>query len=45
MSTQLMLGLAGIPDPFEWEWSYQLMVLLSIIVFGLAPGATTASTA
>ena len=38
MSTQLMLGLAGIPDPFEWEWSYQLMVLLSIIVFGLAPG-------
>ncbi|MGF1471501.1 MAG: DoxX family protein [Rubrobacteraceae bacterium] len=38
MSMQLMIGLAGIPDPFEWEWSYQLMVLLSIIVFGLAPG-------
>ena len=38
MSTQLMIGLAGIPDPFEWEWSYQLMVLLSIVVFGLAPG-------
>jgi hypothetical protein len=38
MSTQLMIGLAGIPNPFEWEWSYQLMVLLSIIVFGLAPG-------
>ncbi|CAN5655163.1 hypothetical protein BH24ACT22_BH24ACT22_06800 [soil metagenome] len=38
MSMQLMIGLAGIPDPFEWEWSYQLMALLSIVVFGLAPG-------
>lgn len=38
MSTQLMLGLAAIPNPYEWEWSYQLMVILSIVVFGLAPG-------
>lgn len=36
MSTQLMLGLAGTPN--EWEWSYQLMVLLSIVLLGLAPG-------
>lgn len=38
MSVQLTIGLAGIPDPFEWEWSYQLMVLLAVILFGLAPG-------
>ncbi len=38
MSLQLMIGLAGIPDPYEWEWSYQLMVLLAIVLFGLAPG-------
>lgn len=36
VSTQLMLGLAGTPN--EWEWSYQLMVLLSIVLLGLAPG-------
>ncbi|MDZ4721198.1 MAG: TQO small subunit DoxD [Roseiflexaceae bacterium] len=38
ISAQLMVGLAGIPIPFEWEWSYLLMVLLSILLFGLAPG-------
>lgn len=38
ISTQLMIGLAGIPDPFEWQWSYQLMVLLAIAMFGIAPG-------
>jgi uncharacterized membrane protein YphA (DoxX/SURF4 family) len=38
MSSQLMIGLAGIPNPYEWEWSYQLMVLLSIAMFGIAPG-------
>jgi thiosulfate dehydrogenase (quinone) large subunit len=38
MSAQLMVGLANIPNPFEWEWSYILMVLLSILMFGLAPG-------
>lgn len=38
MSTQLMIGLAGIPEPYEWEWSYQLMVVLAVLLFGLAPG-------
>jgi hypothetical protein len=38
MSAQLLVGLANIPNPFEWEWSYILMVLLSILMFGLAPG-------
>jgi thiosulfate dehydrogenase [quinone] large subunit len=38
MSTQLLIGLAGIPTPFEWEWSYLLMVILAIVMFGLAPG-------
>ncbi len=38
LSAQLMIGLAGIPIPPEWEWSYLLMVLLSILLFGLAPG-------
>jgi thiosulfate dehydrogenase [quinone] large subunit len=38
MSAQLLVGLAGIPNPYEWEWSYIQMVLLSILMFGLAPG-------
>ncbi len=38
ISAQLMVGLAGIPQPFEWEWSYNLMVVLSLLMFGLAPG-------
>jgi thiosulfate dehydrogenase [quinone] large subunit len=38
MSAQLLVGLAGIPNPMEWEWSYIQMVLLSILMFGLAPG-------
>ncbi len=36
MSLQLMIGLAHTPN--EWEWSYILMVLLSVAMFGLAPG-------
>ncbi len=36
MSTQLMIGLAHTPN--EWEWSYILMLLLAIAMFGLAPG-------
>jgi hypothetical protein len=36
MSMQLMIGLAHTPN--EWEWSYILMVLLAIAMFGLAPG-------
>ncbi len=38
VSAQLMVGLAGIPSPVEWEWSYNLMVLLSVLLFGIAPG-------
>ncbi len=36
MSMQLMIGLAHTPN--EWEWSYILMVLLSVAMFGIAPG-------
>ncbi len=36
VSMQLMIGLAHTPN--EWEWSYILMVLLAIAMFGLAPG-------
>ncbi len=35
---QLMVGLAGIPQPYEWEWGYIQMVLLSLLMVGLAPG-------
>jgi thiosulfate dehydrogenase [quinone] large subunit len=35
-STELMLGLSNAPN--EWEWSYILMVLLAIALFGIAPG-------
>jgi hypothetical protein len=38
ISGQLALGLAGISNPYEWEWSYNLMVLLSLIMFAFAPG-------
>ena len=38
VSLQLYIGLANIPRPYEWEWSYGLLVLLSIVMFGLAPG-------
>jgi hypothetical protein len=37
-SAQLQIGLAGISSPFEWEWGYHLMVLVSLIVFAFAPG-------
>lgn len=37
-SAQLMIGLAGIRNPPEWEWGYNLMVVLSLVMFGLAPG-------
>jgi uncharacterized membrane protein YphA (DoxX/SURF4 family) len=40
ISAQLMVGLAGIPNPYEWEWSYNLMVLLSLVIFATAPGNT-----
>lgn len=38
ISGQLALGLAGISNPYEWEWSYNLMVLLSLVFFALPPG-------
>ncbi|MBI3761239.1 MAG: hypothetical protein HY260_05180 [Chloroflexi bacterium] len=37
-SAQLWIGLAGIGNPLEWEWSYNLMVVLSFLVFAFAPG-------
>lgn len=37
-SGQLWIGLAGISVPYEWEWTYNLMVLLSLLMFALAPG-------
>jgi hypothetical protein len=37
-----MLGLAGAWDPptalNEWEWSYHLMILLSLVLLGAASG-------
>ncbi len=34
--TQLMIGLSNAPS--EWEWSYILIVLLAVAMFGIAPG-------
>lgn len=36
MGSQLMIGLSNAPN--EWEWSYILIVLLAVVLFGLAPG-------
>jgi hypothetical protein len=38
ISAQLAMGLAGISNPYEWEWAYNLMVLLSLVMFAFAPG-------
>ncbi len=38
ISAQLMIGLAGITNPYEWEWSYTLMVVLSLMMLAFAPG-------
>jgi hypothetical protein len=38
IASQLFIGLANIPSPYEWEWSYGQMVLLALLMFGLAPG-------
>jgi uncharacterized membrane protein YphA (DoxX/SURF4 family) len=38
VSGQLMIGLAGISSPYEWEWSYIQMVVLSLLLFAFAPG-------
>ncbi len=37
-SSQLVIGLAGISSPNEWEWAYHLMLVLSLIIFAFAPG-------
>ena len=37
-SAQLMIGLAGISNPGEWEWPYNLMVVLSIVVIAFPVG-------
>ena len=38
ISAQLWVGLANIPRPYEWEWAYGAILLLSIVMLGLAPG-------
>jgi|SRR5687767_10301492 len=38
LSLQLYIGLANIPRPFEWEWTYGFLVLLSIAMLGTAAG-------
>ena len=38
ISTQLYIGLANIPRPFEFEWTYGLMIVLSIAMLGAAAG-------
>ena len=37
-SAQLMIGLAGISDPSEWEWTYNLMVVASFVTFAFPVG-------
>jgi len=38
VSGQLLIGLSGIPNPFEWEWSYNTIFLLALLMFAFAPG-------
>jgi hypothetical protein len=38
ISSQLMIGLAGISNPYEWEWAYNQMVVLSVLMFAFTPG-------
>jgi TQO small subunit DoxD len=38
IAAQLMIGLGGIGNPYEWEWAYTNIVLLAIMVFAFAPG-------
>lgn len=35
---QLWVGLAGISNPFEWEWSYNWKPVLSLLLLAHAPG-------
>ncbi len=36
-SLQLWVGLAGIGNPYEWEWSYNWIPALALLVFAFAP--------
>jgi len=38
ISSQLMIGLTGITNPYEFEWTYNLMVVLSLLMFAFSPG-------
>ena len=40
ISFQLYIGLANIPQPFEWEWTYGILIGLSIAMLGAAAGRT-----
>lgn len=40
ISLQLYIGLANVPRPFEWEWTYGVIVGLSIAMLGAAAGRT-----
>jgi uncharacterized membrane protein YphA (DoxX/SURF4 family) len=40
VSLQLYVGLANIPRPFEWEWSYGTIVFLSVAMLAAAAGRT-----
>ena len=40
VSLQLYVGLANIPRPYEWEWAYGTIVLLSIAMLGAVAGRT-----
>ena len=37
-SAQLWVGLSGIGSPNEWEWSYNMFVVLALLAFAFAPG-------
>jgi uncharacterized membrane protein YphA (DoxX/SURF4 family) len=38
ISGQLMMGLSGITNPYEWEWAYNSIFILSLLIFAFAPG-------
>lgn len=38
VSAQLLIGLSGIPNPYEWEWAYNTIFVLALVLFAFAPG-------
>jgi hypothetical protein len=38
LSLQLWVGLAGISNPYEWEWSYNFLPVLALLMLAFAPG-------